>query len=109
MAFLQGMGHTYLLEDGAEWRAVRNKQFTYARYRIDGYELLFDNAADPLQTRNLASDPGYQTVKNRMKTWMKNKMAALNDEFMPCTWYRDHWTDGDRNITASARGLFKNR
>jgi arylsulfatase A-like enzyme len=109
MAFLQGMGHTYLWEDGAEWRAVRNKQFTYARYRIDGSELLFDNAADPLQTRNLASDPAYQAVMNQMKTWMKNKMASLNDEFMPCTWYRDHWTDGNRNITAAAKGLFKPR
>ena len=28
MAFLQGMGHTYLWIDGAEWRAVRSKQFT---------------------------------------------------------------------------------
>ena len=45
-AFLQGMGHTFLLKDGFEWRAVRDQRFTYARYLVDGEELLFDNVND---------------------------------------------------------------
>jgi len=39
-ALLQGMGHTYQWIDGSEWRAVRDKQFTYARYLVDGSEHL---------------------------------------------------------------------
>src|SRR5262245_31936383 len=46
-AFLQGMGHTHLWENGFEWRAVRDKRYTYARYLRDGKELLFDNIEDP--------------------------------------------------------------
>jgi arylsulfatase A-like enzyme len=107
MAFLQGMGHTYLWEDGSEWRAVRGKQYTYATYRVDGSELLFDNINDPSQAHNLASDPGYQKIKGQMKSFMKTKMADLKDDFQPCTWYRDHWTDGNRNITSAAKGPFK--
>jgi arylsulfatase A-like enzyme len=107
MAFLQGMGHTYLWVDGAEWRAVRSKQFTYATYRVDGSELLFDNISDPIQAKNLASDPAYQKNKDQMKSFMKKKMAELNDEFQLCSWYRDRWTDGNRNITAAAKGPFK--
>jgi len=106
MAFLQGMGHTYLWIDGAEWRAVRSKRYTYATYLIDGSELFFDNQNDPLQTHNLVNDPTYRDALNEHKTFMKTKMAELNDEFKPCTWYRDNWTDGNRNIIRSAIGDF---
>jgi arylsulfatase A-like enzyme len=106
MAFLQGMGHTYLWKDGFEWRAVRNKSFTYARYLVDGKELLFNHRMDPLQVNDLSDDPAFDDVKQRMKSSMERKMEELNDEFMPCTWYRDHWTDGKRNIISSARGPF---
>ncbi len=105
-AFLQGMGHTYLWEDGFEWRAVRDKRFTYARYLRDGHELLFDNQQDPLQTTNLAADPSYRQVYQDLKQKMAGKMATLHDEFKPCTWYRDHWLDSNRNIIASSRGKF---
>ena len=107
MAFLQGMGHTYLWIDGAEWRAVRSKQYTYATYLVDGSELLFDNLNDPMQKRNLIDDPEFAEMKIHMREFMKSKMAGLNDEFKPCTWYRDHWTDGNRNIVASANGPFR--
>ncbi len=107
MAFLQGMGHTYLWIDGAEWRAVRNERYTYATYLKDGKELLFDHQKDPCQIRNLVDDPGHKKIRDIMKSWMQKKMASLNDEFKPCTWYRDSWTDGHRNIISSARGPFK--
>jgi hypothetical protein len=32
------------------------------------------------------------------------KRRALNDTFETCTWYRDHWTDGNRNVLRGARG-----
>jgi arylsulfatase A-like enzyme len=106
MAFLQGMGHTYQWIDGSEWRAVRNKRYTYARYLVDGKELLFDNLNDPLQKENLADDPKYSRKLRKMKRYMSRKMNKLNDEFMPCSWYRDNWTDGNRVIIRAAQGDF---
>jgi arylsulfatase A-like enzyme len=106
MAFLQGMGHTYQWIDGSEWRAVRNKRYTYARYLVDGQELLFDNLNDPIQKVNLADDPKYARKLRKMKRYMSRKMNKLNDEFMPCSWYRDNWTDGNRVIIRAAQGDF---
>lgn len=106
MAFLQGMGHTFQWIDGSEWRAVRDKQFTYARYLVDGKELFFDNINDPMQMVNLAKDPKYSRQLNIRKEYMKKKMIELKDEFMPCSWYRDNWTDGDRVIIKAAKGFF---
>ena len=106
MAFLQGMGHTYQWKDGHEWRAVRSKQYTYARYLIDGKELLFDNSKDPLQMNNQADSPVYEKVKKEMKTFMDKKMLELNDEFKPCSWYRDNWVDENRSIIRAAKGKF---
>jgi hypothetical protein len=53
-AFLQGMGATAVFEDGHEWRALRDKRYTYALYRADGSELLFDNQSDSLSARQAA-------------------------------------------------------
>ena len=100
------MGHTYLWEDGYEWRAVRDKRFTYARYLIDGKELLFDNENNPLQTVNLINDPNYGAEVKRLSSFMDQKMTELKDEFQPCTWYRDNWVDENRNIIRSAQGAF---
>ena len=51
------MGCTAKWEDGYEWRALRTKQHTYAVHRPDKSEKLFDNVADPFQTRNLIDEP----------------------------------------------------
>jgi arylsulfatase A-like enzyme len=103
-AFLQGMGHTYLWIDGFEWRALRDKRYTYAVYRRDGSELLFDHVADPFQTQNLAGSPEFQKIADKFRDDLKLRMEGLTDNFELCTWYRDHWTDGDRNILRGARG-----
>ena len=104
-AFLQGMGHTVAWADGFEWRALRDKQFTYALYRSDGQELLFDNVADPRQARDLAADAGHQAKLAELRGKLKRKMAELGDTFEACSWYRDHWTQ-DRIILRGARGEF---
>lgn len=98
VALMQGMGHTYLWEDGYEWRAVRSKTFTYAKYLVDGKELLFDNIKDPLQSHNLIKDPFYSEVLKKLKNAMKSKMDSLKDEFKPMSWYRKNWVDKNRNI-----------
>jgi arylsulfatase A-like enzyme len=102
-AFMQGMGHTYHWKDGYEWRALRDKRYTYAVYRVDGSELLLDNQNDPLQTRNLTGDPAHAAELERFRDMLAKKRADLNDTFEKCTWYRDHWTK-NREILRGAIG-----
>ncbi|HEY0734288.1 MAG TPA: sulfatase [Herpetosiphonaceae bacterium] len=101
-ALMQICGATAAWEDGHEWRALRDKRYTYAIYRVDGQELLFDNQADPYQLKNLVGDAEHAPVLAKFRAMLQQKMTALNDSFEACTWYRDHWTDGERNIIRSA-------
>jgi arylsulfatase A-like enzyme len=105
-AFLQGLGHTFLWNDGFEWRAVRDKRYTYAVYLRDKSEVLLDNQADGLQMKNLAADPAHKETRDRLAAQLAGKMKDLGDTFEKCSWYRDHWTDGKRDVIASARGKF---
>jgi arylsulfatase A-like enzyme len=102
-AYLQGMGATAAWQDGTEWRAMRDKQHTFAIYRRDGKELLFDNLADPYQLNNLAEDKANDAkvahYREKLKSWMKEQ----NDTFEACSWYRDRWTE-NRNIMRGAKG-----
>lgn len=104
-AFLQGMGHTVNWSDGFEWRALRDKQFTYAVYRRDGKELLFDNLSDPCQAKDLADNADHQAKLAELRAKLKQKMGSLNDTFETCTWYREHWTQ-NRSILRAAKGEF---
>ncbi|WP_129649497.1 sulfatase family protein [Peristeroidobacter agariperforans] len=105
-AFLQGMGHTFLWKDGFEWRALRDKRYTYARYRSDGRELLFDNLSDPQQANNLADDAYYSKDLLRWRTRLDGRMRELGDEFLACSSYRDLWTR-NRVVLRAAHGEFR--
>ncbi len=100
-AFMQGMGCTAKWENGYEWRALRTKQYTYAVHRSDRSEKLFDNIADPFQTRNLSDAPESTELRNQFRILLQQRMNALNDTFEACTWYRDNWTE-DRIILRTA-------
>ena len=100
-AFLQGMGATAIFEDDHEWRALRDKQYTYAIYRSDGSERLFDNLVDPYQMHNLVGDPAHDERLSRFRALLQQRMDALNDTFESCTWYGDNWTE-DRLILRTA-------
>ena len=100
-AFMQGMGCTAKWEDGYEWRALRTKQHTYAVHRPDRSEKLFDNIADPFQTRNLIDDPESTELREQFRAMLQQRMDTLNDTFEACTWYRDNWTE-DRVILRTA-------
>ena len=97
-AFMQNTGACAIWEDGYEWRALRSKQYTYAIYRKDRKELLFDNLKDPYQLRNLAESAGQERTLDRFRALLKTRMKELDDTFEASTWYRDHWTK-DRIIT----------
>jgi len=100
-AFLQNTGACAIWEDGHDWRALRDKQFTYAIYHVDGHELLFDNINDPYQMKNLAKNPQYLTSMTKFRKVLKEKMESVNDTFEASTWYRDNWIK-DRNIIRTA-------
>jgi arylsulfatase A-like enzyme len=103
-AFLQNTGACAAWENGHEWRALRDKQYTYAKYRLDKSELLFNNIADPYQMTNLARRPVHRSTIARFRKELADKMDLLNDNFEQCTWYRDNWTDGNRIILRGAKG-----
>ncbi|MBN2270019.1 MAG: sulfatase-like hydrolase/transferase [Sedimentisphaerales bacterium] len=103
-AFLQNTGACAAWENGHEWRALRDKQYTYAIYRVDKSELLFDNENDPYQMINLAAEAGHAATMERFRKMLAAKMESLNDKFEQCTWYKDNWTDGNRNIIRGAKG-----
>jgi len=106
-AFMQGMGHTYQWIDGSEWRAVRTKRHTYARYLRDGSEHLYDNQADSHQMNNLAGDPAFESTFRELREAMRAKMEELNDDFRPLSFYRSWMAEADRySVVASARGPF---
>jgi arylsulfatase A-like enzyme len=100
-ALLQNTGACAAWEDGHEWRALRDKRYTYAKYRVDGRELLFDNVADPAQMRDLAAEPAHRTTLERFRRILATRMTAINDTFPASTWYRDHWIE-DRIIKRTA-------
>ena len=108
-ALLQGVGHTFLWENGAEWRAVRDKRYTYAKYLIDGKEHLYDNQTDPYQKQNLAAVEAYQPQLEKMRKLLHQKMTDINDLFLPFTDYRDQFMakDDAYSIVAGAQGPFK--
>jgi arylsulfatase A-like enzyme len=103
-AFLQNTGSVAIWKDGHEWRALRDKRYTYAIYRVDGKELLFDNINDPYQMRNLAEEVDYKTQMEKFRRMLKEKMASINDTFENSTWYRDNWIK-DRIIMRTATML----
>jgi arylsulfatase A-like enzyme len=101
-AFMQGMGHTYQWIDGDEWRALRDKQFTYAVMREDGAEHLYDHKKDPYQLNNLIERPESRDKVEHYRKMLQNRMNELGDPFEACTWYRNHWVE-DRIIVKSAK------
>lgn len=100
---LQGTGAVAAWDDGFEWRGIRDARYTYARYRVDGTELLFDRVEDPWQLQNLALEGMASGLLAEYRVLLAERMAAIGDTFEACTWYRDHWTR-DRVILRGARG-----
>lgn len=102
--YLQCMGSTAAWADGTEWRAVRDREYTYAIYRRDGSELLFHNARDPFQQNNLAGNRAQAARLRHYREMSAKWRREHNDTFESCTWYRDRWTR-ERNIVQTAMGV----
>ena len=101
-AFLQNTGACAAWEDGHEWRALRTRRYTYALYRVDGKELLFDNLNDPCQLDNLANNPAWHTLQSAFRKKLETRMTELNDTFPASSHYRKHWVSENRLIKHTA-------
>jgi len=63
-----------------EWRGIRTKRYTYARW-LDGRDwVLFDNDIDPYQLNNLINDPDATLIKQAMEKELKKWMKHTGDE-----------------------------
>lgn len=88
-ALMMCTGPTAVYGSGQEWRAWRTARYTYATYRSDGAEYLFDHENDPYQQRNLAA--AQPQLKEQLKSAMLAKMAEIGDDFEDNRFYKKHW------------------
>ncbi len=72
-----------------KWYGVHGKQYTYANYYEKDFEFLHDLKSDPLQIKNLAKDPEYRQVLEKMrkrseeyvKKYTRPEIVKLKKEF----------------------------
>jgi len=88
--------------DGLEWRGVRTKRHSYARW-LNGREVLFDLEEDPLEMKNLVEDPRHRDLYQQMETLMKSLQQNRGDELVPCTQWKN-WLDSQRRVIRNAFG-----
>lgn len=100
-ALMMCTGPTAAWGDGTEWRGYRTKKYTYAVYKKDGKELLFDDQKDPYQMHNLAEQAEYKDVLTDLKEAMWKKMDGINDTFEHNSYYKENWVK-DRIIVHTA-------
>lgn len=94
------------IADGDEWRGVRTPTHTYARW-LNGKCVLFDDTADPSQSRNLADDPDHADLRAKLESTMQVLMQRRSDPFAHCSTYAD-WIDTNRRIVANTHGPLGN-
>ena len=92
--------------DGLEWRGVRTKRYSYAKW-LNGLEELFDLEDDPLEMNNLAGNPQSVELLDRMRGLLQELQAKRGDELVPCTQWRD-WLDNQRRVVRNAFGPLSN-
>ena len=88
--------------DGQEWRGVRSKRYSYAKW-LSGTESLYDLVADPLEMENLAQDPAHADLLAHMREELSRLQARRGDELVPCTQWKG-WLDHQRRVVCNAFG-----
>lgn len=88
-------------KDGAEWRGVRTRDYTYAQW-LDGRTEMYDLREDPLQMHNLASSD--HAALPDMAALLHQAQARRHDELVPCTAWQ-HWLDEQRRVVRNAHGV----
>lgn len=73
-----------------EYRAIRTKQYTYAR-TPEGASKLFDNATDPYQMNNLIGNPVHAQLQQDLDTKLNAALQNAGDEFQLRDHYLNKW------------------
>ncbi len=110
-ALLMNTGACAVWEDGHEWRALRDKRFTYAVYRGGGHEPSPQGTAVRQRGRPAPDEeprrrPGPSARHGEVPRDAQGPNGPTERHVPRVDWYRDHWTDGNRRITANAHGPF---
>lgn len=75
---------------GREYRAIKTKQYTYAR-DLNGPWLLFDNINDPYQKSNLIGTDEFITLQDDLEKQLTSRLKETGDEFLPGMSYIKKW------------------
>ena len=70
------------IEPIPEWRGVRTERYTYIR-SLAGPWLLYDNAEDPYQMRNLVDDPARAETQQELEADLQGWLRRTGDDFQP--------------------------
>lgn len=74
-----------------EYRAIRTKQYTYAR-TPDGPFMLFDNKVDPHQLNNMVDKPEFTNLQKELDNQLNEQLVDINDAgFKPRDFYLEKW------------------
>lgn len=90
------------LKTGMEWRGLRSATTTYVRW-LDGRTELYDLAADPHQTRNLAGSAEIADLEHGLATRLDARMRRYGDALRPIDDLHD-WFDEQRRVVRNAYG-----
>lgn len=102
-AFLMNFSRYFdWFQDGAEWRGVRTRDHTYARW-LTGREELYDRRTDPLQMNNLIEDSRCTDVLNQLREQLAAHQSQRRDELVPCSDWKG-WLDEQRRVVRNAFG-----
>jgi len=75
----------------AEYRGIKNTQYTYVK-TPDEPMMLFDNIADPYQLNNLVGKPEYKKLQNKLEKLLVKKLKDIGDaDFKHKQYYLDKW------------------
>lgn len=90
-----------------EWRGIRTKQHTYVKW-LNGAEELYDNQADPYQSRNLFDGRRTPEVMSKLRSRLRELLEETRDDFSPGTAYAQ-WLTPDRDVIRTALGPVERR
>lgn len=66
-----------------EWRGIRTKRYTYARWQDGKIWVLYDNKKDPYQLNNLAEKEKSKDLQFCLENTLQSLLEKTNDEFLP--------------------------
>jgi len=66
-----------------EWRGLRTRTHTYARFADGEPWVLYDNEADPYQMANLAHDPAAASLRDALEARLQQWLDRTDDQCLP--------------------------